>query len=221
MRRLLRACAVLVLLAALGFVGWRLYGLLPSSYEKQLPLYVPGSSPTPTAQTSVADHAIPDACEAQPTPLVGTRASIQGHDGTLPMLALGLDADGAPATPPGNDGYTLAWYDKGPQAGSGAGHVVLTAHTFRYGGALGNDLNAGLLSPGAVFRISDDAGHTVCYRFSHALKVRVADYDPRSDVLYDEAGDPELVLVVCADYPLTGGDPQSRALYYADLVRSA
>lgn len=218
MRRFVRVVAVLVLLVALGFVGWRLHRLLPSNYEKQMPLYVPGIASTQAAATT--DHVLPNGCEAQPTPLVGTSASIQGHDGTMPMLSLGLDPEGAPATPPGNDGYTLAWYDQGPAVGSNAGHVVLTAHTFRYGGALGNDLNDGMLKTGAIFRISDDAGHTVCYRFSHALKVRVADYDPHSDVLYDTTGDPQLVLVVCADYPLTGGEPQARALYYSDLVRA-
>lgn len=219
MRRLLRALTVLVLIAALGFVGWRIYGLLPSSYEKQLPVYTPGMTPT---QPTPDDQPVPADCETHPGPLVGTTLTLQGHGKAMPMLELGKAADGSPATPPGNDGYTIAWYDQGPQVGSASGHVILTAHTFRYGGALGNELNSGLLSEGDIFRISDGSGQTVCYRFSHALKVLVDDYDPTSDVLYDASGAPQLVLVVCADYPLTGhGEPQARALYYADLVRSA
>ncbi|SER48608.1 Sortase family protein [Propionibacterium cyclohexanicum] len=219
MRRFVRAVATLILIAALGFVAWQVHAMLPSSYEKQLPLYTPGASPAaPQAAAQLSSAA---GCEADPHPLVGSRITIDGRTPAMPMLQLGLAADGSPATPPGNDSHTVAWYDQGPAVGSATGHVILTAHTFRYGGALGNELNNGLLHEGDIIRISDGTGHTVCYRFSHALKVLVQDYDPRSDVLYSQTGAPQLVLVVCADYPLTGGEPKARALYYADLVRSA
>ena len=78
-----------------------------------------------------------------------------------------------------------------------------------------------MLKTGDVIRISDDAGDTVCYRFTNALKIYVDTYDPDSDVLYDNGGDPKIVIVVCSDYPSDGGDPQARVLYYADLVRAA
>lgn len=98
---------------------------------------------------------------------------------------------------------------------------MLTAHTFNQGGALGNDLNDGLLSEGDIFRISNGTDDAVCYRFTHALKVYVADYDPDSDVLYNDNSDPQIVLVVCSDYPAGGGDPLARVLYYAELVKAS
>ncbi|MFT8396627.1 class F sortase [Propionibacterium sp.] len=223
MRKFVRVVAILVLLGALAFAGWRAYQLLPSDYEKALPVYTPGAPSSAQLETGNRDSSepVPASCEAHPTSMVGETMTIEGHGKPMPMLTLGLAADDTPAVPPGNDGYTIGWYDQGPMIGSDKGNVILTAHTFRYGGALGNELNNGLLRGGEIFRFTDAQGSTVCYRFSHAGKVMVDNYDPQSNVIYDSGGAPQVVLVVCADYPLGRGEPLARALYYADLVRAA
>jgi len=206
---------VVVIIAA--YFGWRWLKTRPSQYEQEIPVYP--VTPTSTAGESASD--VPEGCSPNPSEIVGTHIQFDGHTDELTLLSLGLDAEGLPGTPPGDEGYTLAWWNGGPSVGSGQGKVVLTSHTFRYGGALGNDLNEGLLSENDVIRISDDAGKTVCYRFTNALKIFVDDYDPNSNVLYDDYGDPMIVIVVCSDYPANGGDPAARVLYYAELVRAA
>ena len=221
MRRKTLGSALLVALLtfAIGSGVWYWYTMWPSRFEQRTPLYVPGEAPYPVA----ADHtlAIPAGCASTPSPTVGSTITFDGHGRSLPMLALSVDADGAPATPPNNEGFTVAWFNQGPMVGSRRGNVILTAHTFRYGGALGNELNRGLLHTGDIIRISDASGSTVCYEFTRALKINVADYDPKSSILYDPTGNPQIVLVVCADYPLTSGEPAARMLYFARLISKA
>lgn len=207
---------LVVVLVAAAYFGWRWYKTRPSDYERGIPVYPASTSATPSALGDV-----PEGCSSDPSSIVGTHIAFDGHTEQMNLLSLGLDAEGLPGTPPGDEGYTLAWWNGGPAVGSSQGKAVLTSHTFRYGGALGNDLNDGMLSAGDVIRISDDSGDTVCYRFTNALKVYVDSYDPNSDVLYDETGDPMIVIVVCSDYPSNGGDPAARVLYYAELVRAA
>ncbi|AYW78337.1 sortase family protein [Propionibacterium acidifaciens F0233] len=215
-RRLGVGIPLLIVVLVAAYLGWRWYRMRPSDYEQRIPVYPASSSAEPSPAGDV-----PEGCASDPSPIVGTHITFDGHTESLSLLSLGLDAEGLPGTPPGNEGYTVAWWNGGPAVGSAQGKAVLTSHTFRYGGALGNDLNDGMLKTGDVIRISDDAGDTVCYRFTNALKIYVDTYDPDSDVLYDNGGDPKIVIVVCSDYPSDGGDPQARVLYYADLVRAA
>lgn len=94
---------------------------------------------------------------------------------------------------------------------------MLSSHTFQYGGALGNQLNNGLLSLGDIVKISGSDGSAACYRYSGSTHVMVADYDPTSDILYDYYGDPKFALIVCSDYT-SGGDALGRMIYYGDLI---
>ncbi|WP_316667863.1 class F sortase [uncultured Propionibacterium sp.] len=216
-RRLGWGIPLLVVVLVAAYFGWRWYQTRPSDYEREIPVYP--ASPSPSASASPGD--VPEGCSSDPSAIVGTRIKFDGHTDELSLLSLGLDAEGLPGTPPGNEGYTVAWWNEGPAVGSDQGKAVLTSHTFRYGGALGNDLNDGMLAENDIIRISDDAGDTICYRFTNALKIYVDDYDPDSTVLYDDHGDPMIVIVVCSDYPSNGGDPEARVLYYAELVRAA
>ena len=218
-RRVGRAVLVGVLTLVVGLGGWAWYMFTPSKYESQTLVYQPGMSWSPDAQ-AVADTP-PAGCVSDPHPIVGSTVTFDRLGRTMPLESRGLAADGSPATPSDNQGYTLAWFDQGPQVGSAAGHVILTAHTFRYGGALGNDMNRGAMQPGDIIRITDTIGTTVCYSFTQALKINLADYAPDSKVLYSTTGDPFLVVVVCADYPIGDGEPTARMLYYARLLTHA
>lgn len=174
-------------------------------------------TPTQTSQTPTVDPlaGCPSAPEQITDPISMT---LLDHDLEMPMLSLGLDEAGAaPAAPPGNEGYTIAWYDQGPLLGSTQGKAVLSSHTFQYGGALGNDLNDGLLSDGDVVLVGGSDGSSACYRYSGSTHVMVADYDPASDILYDEQGAPQIALVVCSDYA-PDGEALGRMIYYGDLV---
>lgn len=157
-------------------------------------------------------------CPTDPEPITDpVRIELVGHGLDMPIIQVGRDAEGAPASPPPDAGYTIAWWQEGPLVGSSQGKVVLTSHTFQFGGALGNDLNNGLLAAGDVIRISDAQDNAVCYRYAGSHHVLVADYDPGSDILYDWDGDPQFAMVVCSDY-LPSGEALGRIIHYADLV---
>lgn len=134
-----------------------------------------------------------------------------------PVLSLGLAEDGTPQTPPLDQPSSVGWYTLGPKPGTRQGKVVLTAHTFHTGGALGNELfdSRNGIKPGALIQLGDASGRTQCYRYSHAIKVLVKDYDPSSTVIYDSAGAPLLALVICWDYDAARRSWASRIVFYA------
>lgn len=154
-------------------------------------------------------------------PITPSRFSIESMDVTSKVLSLGTDAEtGAAAAPPKNQSQTVGWYNEGPKPGSDKGKVLLTIHTYRNGNALGNELNSeGGLEPGDIIRMSDNAGNTVCYRYREALKVWMKDYnDAPTDILYDDAGDPEVAIIICWDFNGSTKQWDSRIIFYADPV---
>lgn len=190
---------------------------------KQTLLALPGQAGEVTAETAAPPMptAIQLDCPADPQPIANpVYMTLVSQRFQLPMISLGLDADGAAASPPDNQGYTVAWFNQGPLVGSRQGRAVLTSHTFFRGGALGNELNTGLLAAGDIIRFSDAEGNAACYRYSGSLRIVAADYDPESDVLYDSSGAPQIGLIVCSDYT-SSGEALGRAIYYADLVTEA
>lgn len=186
-----------------------------------------GASVAPLTATGVAPAAtsakptlpVPAGCMTKPTPIVPTKYSIDRLNVSAKVLSVGLDADGAAGAPPRDDPSSWAWFNQGPKAGSSQGHVILTGHTYHRGEAIGNRLNDSKrgIRKGDIIRLSDNAGHTVCYRYTHTVKVWVKDYDPNSTILYDDNGPSEAVIVACWDY-VQGKGHESRLLFYADPV---
>lgn len=172
--------------------------------------------PKPSAQVQLAAaQGCSTNYKALSTP---TRFQIPSRGVDAPMLSLGLDSTGAPATPPKNQPNTVGWYDEGPKVSADKGKAVLTAHTYRNGGALGNLLyepKTGL-KPGDIIKISDATGNVQCFEYKNSIKVWVDDYDPNSDILYDWVGKPEVAIVVCWDFDAATEDWGSRIIFYAD-----
>lgn len=177
--------------------------------------------PNPASGAALrAPSAPPASCAAHPAPIADPVTLTLVRQGkTLPMLSLGKDATGAAGAPPGNASHTVAWFNEGPKVGSDKGKVLLTSHTYRFGGALGNELNNGLLSPGDIVMITGSDGSNACYRYASSLHIIEAQYDPYSTVVYDYAGAPQFALVVCSDYDKSG-NPLGRMVYYGDLITS-
>lgn len=219
-----RIIAVLAVVAVvLGLVAWGV------SQNRQTDVSQPpiASSPTDVVLTSAppttagetpTPTSFPEGCPADPQEITNpVSMTLVTQNLEMPMISVGLDADGAAGAPPGNEGYTIAWFDQGPRLGSDIGKAVLTSHTFQFGGALGNDLNEGLLNLGDIIKVADAEGNTACYRYSGNHHVMVADYDPDSDILYDYEGKPQIAIVVCSDYT-AAGEALGRVIYYGDLV---
>ncbi|MDI9627115.1 MAG: class F sortase [Acidobacteriota bacterium] len=180
----------------------------------------PGANEVDRPEPNDAQQSIrvPQGCPFDPQPIanpVSMTLIAQGLD--FPMISVGLAADGSPGTPPDDEGYTVAWYSGGPLLGSSQGKAVLTSHTFRNGGALGNKLNLGLLKPGDIVRFNDAGGNSACYRYTGNQHLLVADYDPQSDLIYAPDGAAQFALIVCSDYVATG-EAIGRVIYFGQLI---
>ena len=139
-----------------------------------------------------------------------------GTDETV--VSLGLDADGYIAAPPKSEPRMASWWNQGPRAGVEAGKTVFSIHTYRNGGALGNQLFEGgqsALQPGDRIVLHGPEGQVACYDFLEAKKVFVSDYDPESNVMVDYDGDPLLTMIICWDHLKGTDDWDSRVFFYA------
>lgn len=143
------------------------------------------------------------------------------------VLALGEDENGNIAAPPPAEKRTASWWSNGPKPGPTEGKAVLSIHTYRNGGALGNEMYEGgesRLKPGDLIKLYSSDGEVACYEFTEAKKVWVDEYDPDSDVMIDFEGAPELAMIICWDFDGSadedaGEDPwKSRVFFYGSLV---
>lgn len=171
------------------------------------PVTTPFETPTPTPKT----------CTTSDGGFVASSMKIEAYNMTSHVLSLGQDDNGAAAAPPKNDKNGTGWYNRGPKPGSDKGNIVLTIHTWHQGGALGNRLLNNTPAVGSKFVMSDAKGNQACYSYTGKKKISVADYDPNSDILYNDHGKPQIAIIVCDDY--AGPDDwRSRVIFYAEKV---
>ncbi|MEL4504113.1 class F sortase [Luteococcus sp. H138] len=178
----------------------------------------PAATPSTGASTGTASGPLPDGCATAASPIVPTRITMGDVTADSPVLSLGMADDGSVKTPPFDQPHSVGWFNGGPQPGSSQGKVVLTAHTFHKGGALGNALHdsSSGLKLGDLIRVTDASGKTLCYRYTKQAKLWVKDYDPRSTAVYDTAGRPMLAIVICWDWDAARKFWDSRVVYYAE-----
>lgn len=189
-------------------------------------------SPTPSPSPSSAPASVPTAATSVDPALVGCQPldaegfvpstyEMSNPPAQEPILSLGQDESGNIAAPPKDEPRTASWWNQGPRPGSDAGKVVMSIHTYRNGGALGNEMYAGgenQLRPGDLIKLKDDTGRTACYEFVEAKKIWVRDYDPNSNVMVDHDGEPMLAIVICWDFDRATEIWESRIFFYAKPV---
>lgn len=159
-----------------------------------------------TAVTSpdTTTPASPGACSAtDEAGFVPVNYSIEKLGIEANVVSLGNDDEGNIEAPPKDEPKTAAWWNMGPTAGSNAGQVVLSIHTYQSGEAVGNQLykdGTSQLAAGDVLKLTSADGRTACYQFTEAQKVDEATFDRESDVLERQSGDPALAIVICWDH---------------------
>jgi hypothetical protein len=219
-----------VLLVAVGF-------FLARPQETPDAVGTPGTIATPTASGTVAEQPPSTApttsaasyeCTTATEGFEPVRFTIEGSlEVDEAVLALGEDENGNIAAPPPAEKRTASWWMNGPEPGPTAGKAILSVHTYRNGGALGNEMYEGgqsQLRPGDLIKLYAEDGEVACYEFTEAKKVWVDEYDPDSDVMVDLEGDPELGIIICWDFDPSadedaGEDPwKSRVFFYGSLV---
>lgn len=178
-------------------------------------------SPSPVASSSAAVNPALAECTAVDEGFIPTRYAIEAVGADARVVSLGLDSEGNIAAPPLNEPATASWWNQGPLPGSDKGKAVLSIHTYRNGGAVGNDLYAGgapQLTPGDIIKLYGDDGQVLCYEYTDTKKVWVDEYDPNSDVMVDFEGRPQLLIIVCWDFDWDTEEWDSRAFFYGSPI---
>ena len=171
----------------------------------------PAPFPTLAGATLAAERS--PVCQRPVRPFTPTSVAIPGVTRGARVLALPRDADGVPGVPPlTTAGKTEFAWDRPPgiRPGERRGNVLLNAHTWPDGTALGNHLLAGLHEGDRI--VVRGRGSSLCYRVIDRVSVPA---DAAGGRYYDRTGRPQLAIVVCSGTRLGPGDWTERTLWFA------
>ena len=171
---------------------------------------VAAPSPTPSPSPTVK----PGPCSDQATtPFEPKRITFPGVVRDVKVIALPRDGNNIPSVPPvSQSGKRLIAWDRPPgiEPGSPQGNVLINAHTWPDGSALGNRFLAKLDEGDRIIVRGD--GSTLCYRVDRKIEVDASkDYPP----YYDTEGPPQIALLVCSGKRLGPGHWTHRTIWFA------
>ena len=181
----------------------------------------PLDSADPPARQAVTAGSVlePKPCYRPATaPFTPTRITVPGVTRNATVLALPRDSANVPQAPPISDvGKTeFAWSrSPDPMPGTPKGNVLINAHTWPDGTALGNHLLAGLQVGGRIVvhgRSADGQAQTQCYQVTKRVVIVASD---GSYEYYEREGPPQLALIVCSPPRLGPGNWVNRTIWYA------
>jgi hypothetical protein len=152
-------------------------------------------------------------CDAVSRPFAPRAITIPGVARAAAVVAPPRDANGVPGTPPltAEGKAVFAWdREQGIRPGDAAGNVLLNAHTWPDGSALGNRLLAALHRGDRI--VVRGAGARLCYRVTERVEVLAVRGLPR---YYTSDGPPQLAIVVCSGRRLGPGVWEKRTVWFA------
>jgi hypothetical protein len=183
----------------------------PSPVARPVPIATPTPTPTPTAKPSVCDTPATE-------PFRPRRITVQGVARDLKVVALPRDGNNVPGVPPvSNAGKREIAWDRPPglKPGSPKGNVLINAHTWPDGSALGNKFLAKLDEGDRIIVRGD--GATLCYKVDRRIQVNASrDYPP----YYDSEGPPQIALLVCSGKRLGPGHWTHRTIWFASPMQA-
>ena len=178
----------------------------PTPVARPVPVATPTPTPTPTPK--------PGPCDDPATaPFRPARITFPGVVRDVQVVALPRDANNVPGVPPVSEAgkRQIAW-DRPPgiKPGEPKGNVLINAHTWPDGSALGNKFLKGLHEGDRI--IVRGAGTTLCYKVDQRIEVDAShDYPP----YYDREGPPQIALLVCSGQRLGPGHWTKRTIWFA------
>lgn len=171
------------------------------------------SAPTPTAAPGPAPAAVPrrdssPAAQTAPAQLPPpVRLQVPDVQLDMPVLAMGVDEDGAMALP--SDTADAGWYRFGPAPGA-PGTTVVAAHVDSLVHGLGAFARLRDVPVGAAVTVTTADGTDHGYRVDRVE--RISKTEVPLDLLFDRSGPERLVLVTC------GGEFDRSTGHYLDNV---
>jgi hypothetical protein len=171
----------------------------------------PPTSSAPATTTAPAKQAPRPQCDKRAAPFTPQRITVPGVTRGATVISPPRDSGNVPGTPPlTTAGKSMFAWDDSIAPGADAGNVLLNAHTWPDGTALGNHLLAGLQQGDRVVVIGDSA--RLCYRVTERVEVLASKGLPR---YYDTDGPPQIAIVVCSGRRLGPGDWEKRTVWFA------
>lgn len=151
-------------------------------------------------------------CEGSATgPFVPTSVTISGVVDDARVLALPRDKNNVPGTPPTSAKHAFAWDRPGIKPGSDHGNVLLNAHTWPDGSAVGNTMLDKLDDGDRIVLRGGES--TMCFTVTKRVEVLAEDgYAP----YYDRTGSPQVALIVCSGKRLGPGVWTHRTIWFAE-----
>ena len=213
-RLVLVVAAVLAVALTVGVV---LVAASPERTARNQPPAQPSASAPQRAEqdpTTLAARPPRPACDRVRRPFTPREISVPGATRGAGIVTPPRDANGIPGTPPLTTyGKSVFAWDtqQGTRPGGKAGNVLLNAHTWPDGSALGNRLLAGL-QLGDRIVVHGAASTRLCYRVSERVEVLASKGLAR---YYDRVGPPQLAIVVCSGRRLGPGDWEKRTIWFA------
>lgn len=207
-QRIAVATVTLLAIAALLIAGWWMLGREDDAKAAS----PPGPSASPSASEPTAepcsdeepfepDSAVVDGIEAPVEPMPRDANDVPG--------VLPLDGDGA---------STIAWdQPPGVRPGEPTGNVLINAHTFGNGSALGDRFLEDL-QVGDDVELRGEDGQRLCYQVSERVEVLAADGFPR---YYEDVGSPQVALIVCSGERRGPNDWTHRTVWFAEPMTAA
>lgn len=209
-----RAAITAVVVVALAVVAGLVWGVSRTSDAEQRSQ----ARPTPSADPMPVRHSPSPlrqrtSCATTHHPFAPTSVAVPGVDRSIPVIAPPRDSAGVPGVPPLTTAgaHMFAWDpEQHVRPGDPRGHVLLNAHTWPDGSALGNQLLEGLHTGD---RILVRGGHReLCYRVTRRVEVSAAEGYP---AYYARSGPPRLAIIVCSGRRLGPGDWENRTIWFA------
>jgi hypothetical protein len=174
----------------------------------------PAKPQIPVAQDVVAGTRLHPTICGNPAkkPFVPKQISVAGVTNRANVLALPRDANNVPQAPPlSNVGKTeFAWDEPTLKPGAPKGNVLINAHTWPDGSALGNHLLEHLHLGDRI--IVHGTHSELCYKVTRRFVIVAAD---GSAEYYEQHGPPQLALIVCSPPRLGPGNWYHRTIWFA------
>jgi hypothetical protein len=171
-------------------------------------------TPTPAGQVVRATSSPPrPSCDKVSRSFGPRTITVPGVTKGASVVTPPRDAHGVPGVPPLTSGgkSVFAWdREQGIRPGAPAGNVLLNAHTWPDGSALGNRLLAGLQPGDRIVVLGVKA--RLCYRVTERVEVPAERKMPR---YYTTDGPPQLAIVVCSGRHLGPGVWEKRTVWFA------
>jgi len=175
------------------------------------------ATPTPTSSPTPSPTPEPGPCDNQASgPITPTQISFPGAAGDAKVIALPRDGRDIPSEPPlTKAGKSQVAWDRPPgiKPGSAKGNVLLNAHRWPDGSALGDKLFSDLKEGDRIILRGDDA--SVCYEVDKEVEVLAS---RRYPAFYDREGPPQVALIVCSGKRLGPGNWTHRTIWFAKQV---